>query len=434
MNDQTRVVLHLPQTSPAKRAQQSLRLPLISASLIASAWASNVAFAADIAAGRALFQMNCSNSSCHGADPLRNINGVQKAANKSSEISNAISTNKGGMSQFRNAFSQTDLDNIAAYIATPSGTNAPTPAPTPAPTTTPTPAPTPAPTSTPAPSPTAPPAPGSGPLSVNISSLNLGTSSVGMIGAYKVVTVTNTSAAAVSITGLGTSSSDFVTLDDCPLSLPAKAACNISVQIAPRAAGSLAGTLSVSTSTGAVLLSVPLSGTGTPAQAITTPADTVVEYYNPDLEHYFITAGAGEQGFIDSGSVGRWLRTGVTFKSGGPAQVCRFYGNGAKNPATGNQYGPNSHFYTADSGECDTLKRQFSASAKSWSFESLDFRTTASIGGACPAALVPIYRAYNNGFAKGEDSNHRITSDLAAYQQLLTLGWNGEGIVMCAPK
>jgi hypothetical protein len=255
-----------------------------------------------------------------------------------------------------------------------------------------------------------------------------------MIGAYKVVTVTNTSAAAVSITGLGTSSKDFVTLDDCPLSLPAKAACNISVQIAPRTAGSLSGTLSVSTSTGAVLLSVPLSGSGTPAQAITTPADTVVEYYNPDLEHYFITAGAGEQSFIDSGGVGRWLRTGVTFKSGGSAQVCRFYGNGTKNPTTGNQYGPNSHFYTADAGECDSLKKQFNASAKSWSFESLDFRTTPSVGGTCPAALVSIYRAYNNGFVKGEDSNHRITADQAAYQQLLTLGWNGEGTVMCAPK
>lgn len=426
MKDQPRVVLQLPQFIVAKQ------LPLASVSLFASVLVSNVVFAADIDAGRVLFQMNCSNSSCHGGDPLRNVNGVQKAANKSSEIKNAIDTNKGGMSQFRGAFSQTDLDNIAAYIATPTATNGPTPAPTPAPT--PSPSPTPAPTATPAPSPTAPPAPSGGPLSVNIASLSLGSSSVGMIGAYKVVTVTNTSAAAVSITGLGTSSKDFVTLDDCPLSLPAKAACNISVQIAPRTAGSLSGTLSVSTSTGAVLLSVPLSGSGTPAQAITTPADTVVEYYNPDLEHYFITAGAGEQSFIDSGGVGRWLRTGVSFKSGGSAQVCRFYGNGTKDPATGNQYGPNSHFYTADPGECDALKKQFSASAKSWSFESLDFRTTPSSGGTCPAALVPIYRAYNNGFVKGEDSNHRITADQAAYQQLLTLGWNGEGVVMCAPK
>ena len=429
MNARATVVLHLPQLPAAKRTRLTLRLPIASASLLASALSANVSFAVpDINAGRALFQTNCSNSSCHSADPLRNVNGVQKAANKPSEIANAIATNKGGMSQFSGLFSTAHLENIAAYIATPNGTTAPTPSPSPSPT------PSPTPTATPAPSPIATPAPGGGPLGVNVSNLNVGAASVGTIGGYKLVTITNTSNAAVSITGLGTSTKDFVTLDDCPLSLPAKAACNISVQIAPRAAGSFNDTLTVTTSTGATLLSVPLSGSGTVAVPITTPADTVVEYYNPDLEHYFITAGAGEQAFIDSGGVGRWLRTGVTFKSGGSAQVCRFYGNGTKNPVTGNIYGPNSHFYTADPGECDALKKQFSATNKSWSFESLDFRTTPSVNAACPAALVPIYRAYNNGFAKGEDSNHRITADGAAYQQLLSLGWNGEGVVMCAPK
>ena len=47
---------------------------------------------------------------------------------------------------------------------------------------------------------------------------------------------------------------------------------------------------------------------------------------------------------------------------------------------------------------------------------------------------MPVYRAYNNGFAKGIDSNHRITSDLASYQQTLAEGWFGEGIVLCAPS
>ncbi len=403
MGPSTVVVLKNPNAA----ARLVLRLPLAPASFLAAALAANVSLAAgDVAAGKALFQANCSNSSCHGADPARNVNGVTKAGNNFQVIKDAIATNKGGMSQFRGLFTDKNLEDIAAYIATPNATPAPTPA----------------------------PAPGGGPLSVNMTNLNVGTASVGSIGSYQLVTVTNTSAAAVSITGLGTSSADFVTLDDCPLSLAAKAACNISVQVAPRAAGSLAGTLTVSTSTGAVLVSLPLSGVGTARQAITTPADTVVEYYNPDLEHYFITAGAGEQAFIDSGGVGRWLRTGVTFKSGGAAQVCRFYGNGAKNPANGNIFGPNSHFYTADSGECDALKKQFVATTKAWSFESLDFRTTPATNGACPGALVPIYRAYNNGFAKGEDSNHRITADQAAYQQLLKLGWNGEGVVMCAPQ
>jgi Repeat of unknown function (DUF5648) len=48
--------------------------------------------------------------------------------------------------------------------------------------------------------------------------------------------------------------------------------------------------------------------------------------------------------------------------------------------------------------------------------------------------LMPIYRAYNNGSARGIDSNHRITSSATAIQQVLARGWVDEGIVMCAPQ
>ena len=71
---------------------------------------------------------------------------------------------------------------------------------------------------------------------------------------------------------------------------------------------------------------------------------------------------------------------------------------------------------------------------KDWKFESNDFLTTPATGGTCGASLTPVYRAYNNGFAKGIDSNHRITSNPAAYQQMISLGWKGEGVVMCAPS
>ena len=42
--------------------------------------------------------------------------------------------------------------------------------------------------------------------------------------------------------------------------------------------------------------------------------------------------------------------------------------------------------------------------------------------------------AYNNGFARGIDSNHRITSNRAAYLQTVAAGWIGEVVVMCAPQ
>jgi hypothetical protein len=160
----------------------------------------------------------------------------------------------------------------------------------------------------------------------------------------------------------------------------------------------------------------------------------VVEYYHAGLDNYFITADPVEQAAVDAGAAGAFLRTGNEFPPGGTNQVCRFYGNTNINPATGGFYGPNSHFYTADPQECANLKAQFTPDAKSWKFESNDFLTTPAVNGACPANLLPVYRAYNNGFARGVDSNHRITANHAAYLQTVAAGWIGEGIVMCAPK
>ncbi len=161
---------------------------------------------------------------------------------------------------------------------------------------------------------------------------------------------------------------------------------------------------------------------------------TVVEFYNTNLDNYFITANAGEATAIDGGSAGPgWSRTGNTFKSGGSTSVCRFYGSMSP--------GPNSHFYTADAGECDYLKQLQATTPdteKRWNFESLDFMTTlptvAGINGACPTGTTPVYRAYNNGFAHGVDANHRIASSQAAIQQEVARGWNDEGVAMCAPQ
>ena len=159
------------------------------------------------------------------------------------------------------------------------------------------------------------------------------------------------------------------------------------------------------------------------------PAPGVVEFYNSVLDNYFITANAIEASAIDAGSAGAgWGRTGETFKSSGSAQVCRFYGSVSP--------GPNSHFYTIDAAECDALKQLQAitpASQPRWNFESLDFNSTPPANGACPFTMVPVYRAYNNGSARGIDSNHRITSSFPAIQDVVSRGWKYEGVVMCAP-
>jgi hypothetical protein len=158
--------------------------------------------------------------------------------------------------------------------------------------------------------------------------------------------------------------------------------------------------------------------------------NTVIEFYNTILDHYFITADAVEAATIDSGSAGPgWSRTGDTFKAGGDTLVCRFYGSLSP--------GPNSHFYTADADECAFLKQLQAATPateRRWNFESNDFSTTPAVNRACPAGLVPVYRAYNDGFARNIDSDHRITSNAAAIQAVVARGWIDEGVVMCAPQ
>jgi streptogramin lyase len=162
---------------------------------------------------------------------------------------------------------------------------------------------------------------------------------------------------------------------------------------------------------------------------VTVPAlPQVVEFFNTNLNNYFITGNAAEQSAIDNGSAGPgWSRTGAAFASGGGVAVCRFYGSLSP--------GPNSHFYTADANECATLKQiqaTTPATQKRWNFESNDFLTTPATNGACLAGLVPIYRAYNNGFTRGIDSNHRITPSASAIADVVQRGWVSEGVVMCA--
>ena len=243
------------------------------------------------------------------------------------------------------------------------------------------------------------------------------------------------------------------TLTAAPASVPLGATVTLTAHCTPPATslswtpapGLVAGTAGTATVTPAAAGSYQYSVTGSNAAGpgnradatvvVTSGATTgmVVEFYNADLDHYFITADPAEQAFVDSGAVGRWQRTGASFKVGGPNTVCRFYGNTATDPATGAIYGPNSHFYTAETAECAFLKSIFNPAVKSWKFESNDFATTKAPGGVCPGGLTPVYRAYNNAFPRA-DSNHRITPSSAGIQEVVTRGWRAEGVVMCAPQ
>jgi uncharacterized repeat protein (TIGR02543 family) len=154
----------------------------------------------------------------------------------------------------------------------------------------------------------------------------------------------------------------------------------------------------------------------------------VVEFHNATLDHYFVTADPNEAALIDNGGAGPgWVRTGLSFKPGGFVPVCRFYGSVVP--------GPNSHFYTAAAEECNalkTLQALVPASSPRWNYEGTAFATNLPVNGVCPTLSVPVYRAYNNGFALGKDSNHRYAIDPNAIQQVIARGWKFEGVVMCA--
>ena len=155
------------------------------------------------------------------------------------------------------------------------------------------------------------------------------------------------------------------------------------------------------------------------------PYSLVYEYYNVDLKHYFRTAYPSESSFVLTGGAGAgWRDTQDYFLawrdgSQGAVPVCRFYGTPGK--------GPNSHFYTADAGECAFVKRD-----PGWTYEGIAYYIKLPANGVCPSGTVPIYRVYNNRWMYN-DSNHRFTTDTAVVADLVAKNWVAEGVVMCAP-
>jgi hypothetical protein len=151
-----------------------------------------------------------------------------------------------------------------------------------------------------------------------------------------------------------------------------------------------------------------------------------VGFFNGNLLHFFVTADGAEAAGIDRGAAGAgWLRTNDHFNVWTKAEeapadakpVCRFYGTPG--------LGPNSHFYTANPAECEAVKRD-----RGWTFEGNAFYVLEPVAGTCANSdTIPIYRFYNNGFAKN-DSNHRYTPDAGA----MPPPWSSEGVVFCAPR
>jgi len=182
-----------------------------------------------------------------------------------------------------------------------------------------------------------------------------------------------------------------------------------------------------------------LTLTPVPPQVVIAQVD---EFYNPALRHYFITADGAEKQALDTGVHPGWQRTGESFKAYAKGSstgdsinpVCRYYSPPILEFEEGNEAGADSHFFSADAGECVNVFRRYSNFW--WGLENDNaFQITLpdKYSGACPAGTIQVYRLWNQRV----DSNHRYTTSTAIRTQMLAAdylaeGYGADGVVMCA--
>lgn len=166
-------------------------------------------------------------------------------------------------------------------------------------------------------------------------------------------------------------------------------------------------------------------GVPTPA-----PTQTIVEYYNSQLNHFYLSSLQAEMDWLDGGGGGGgWVRTGESWTTHVPSApncaaprydpVYVFQGT----PGVG----PNSHYFTANPEECGWLR----TSQPAWSFLAIPFGASRVTTQGCTLdAPVGLFVLYNNRAAQN-DSNHRYTSKIAIYEAMMAQGWIGYGIQLC---
>jgi hypothetical protein len=175
---------------------------------------------------------------------------------------------------------------------------------------------------------------------------------------------------------------------------------------------------------------------------VVTPANNTsdaVEFYNAELDHYFLTASAVEMAALDAGAFRGWSRTGeklmgvlladplVPAAQAPLTPVCRLYGL----PSAG----LDTHFFSASPAECAEVQAKWPGA---WVLETPAAFYVLAVDqrdGTCPAGSTPVFRLYNN---RG-DVNHRYTTSPDIRAHMIDMGWVPEGygpagVAMCAPR
>jgi len=156
---------------------------------------------------------------------------------------------------------------------------------------------------------------------------------------------------------------------------------------------------------------------------------TVKEYHRAANDDYFMTASPVEQALLDANVISGWKATGHSFAAWtspvtGANAVCRFYGDWRVDAASGARLGPDTHFYTADAGECDSVPVRWPV----WVLETRTaFYVLPATNGVCALGMLPVWRYFH---PTGEPT-HRYITDAAIVTQLAQSGWTSEGAVFC---
>lgn len=157
----------------------------------------------------------------------------------------------------------------------------------------------------------------------------------------------------------------------------------------------------------------------------------VVEFYNSQLDHYFLTQFGPEISSLDAGT--KWKRTGQSFLAYLPGQsdgrgrpVARYYGL----PTAG----LDSHFFTWNYTERNAVENgPFSGAWELETYDAFETEIPDWPSGLCPPNTIPVYRLWN----ARPDSDHRYTTDVSIKQAMISQGYVPEGygpdaVVMCA--
>jgi YVTN family beta-propeller protein len=161
-----------------------------------------------------------------------------------------------------------------------------------------------------------------------------------------------------------------------------------------------------------------------------TPA-VVVEYFNSAVGHYFNTIDQAEIDALDAGKFANWHRSPGAFvayanRPDAPVEtvpVCRFFSSVFT-----------SHFYTADTDECNNVIARWS---DVWTLETREafwVYLPDRISGSCGSGQQPIHRMYNNRPVP----NHRYITDKSLRDRMTGAGWRAEGygpeaVMFCVP-